>query len=125
MPLYTLWSDGSTGQITFAVLHCSAGDLLIAALSLLGALVLVRPSHWPQQRSVAVWLLTLVFGLGYTIHSEWYNTTVTHLWAYSSSMPQIAGIGLSPIAQWLVIPCVSFWWAHRAAQVHTVIRKFP
>ena len=124
MPLYTLWSDGSTGQIAFAVLHCSAGDLLIAALSLLGALVLVRPSHWPQQRSVAVWLLTLVFGLGYTIHSEWYNTTVTYLWTYSSSMPQIAGIGLSPIAQWLVIPCVAFWWAHRATQAHTVIRKF-
>ena len=125
MPFYTLLSNGSARQIAFAVLHCSAGDLLIAGLSLLGALVLVRPRHWPQHRSFTVWLLTLVFGLVYTIYSEWYNTTVTHQWAYTSRMPQITGIGLSPIAQWLVIPCVSFWWAHRAAQVHTVIRKFP
>ena len=92
-----------------------AGDLLIAALSLLAALALVQPSGWPQHRSIATWLLTLVLGLGYTIHSEWYNTTVTHLWAYSSRMPLIAGIGLSPIAQWIAVPCAAFWWAHRPA----------
>ncbi len=115
LPLYTLWSDGSARQIALAVLHCTAGDLLIAGLSLLTALALVRPSGWPQQRSIATGMLTLVFGLGYTVRSEWYNTTVTHQWAYSSHMPQIAGIGMSPIAQWLIIPCVAFWWAHRPA----------
>ena len=116
LPLYTLWANGSAHEILFAVLHCTAGDLLIAGLSLLAALVLVRPSGWPQQRSIATVLLTLVFGLGYTVHSEWYNTTVTHAWAYSSRMPMIAGIGLSPIAQWLIIPFVAFWWAHRHTQ---------
>ena len=116
LPLYTVWAVGSAHQIALAVLHCTAGDLMIAGLSLLAALVLVQPSGWPQQRSTATWLLTLVLGLGDTVHSEWYNTTVTHVWAYSSRMPLIAGIGLSPIGQWLIIPCVAFWWAHRPAQ---------
>ena len=116
LPLYTLWYEGDARQIVLAVLHCTAGDLLIAGLSLLAALALVRPNGWPRQHSVATSLLTLVLGLGYTVHSEWYNTTVTHLWAYSSHMPQIAGIGLSPIAQWLIIPCAAFWWAHRPSQ---------
>lgn len=117
MPLYTLWSDGSAREIAFAVFHCTAGDLLIAGVCLLGAVALIRPQNWPQQRSAMVCLLTVLFGLGYTVYSEWYNTTVTHLWAYSSLMPQIAGIGLSPLAQWLVIPCAAFWWAHRPSNV--------
>lgn len=116
LPLYTLWANGSAYEILFAVLHCTAGDLLIAGWSLLAALALVQPSGWPQQRSNATGLLTLMLGVAYTVHSEWYNTTVTHVWAYSSRMPMIAGIGLSPIAQWLIIPCVAFWWAHRPAQ---------
>jgi len=115
LPLYTLWAVGGTREIVFDVLHCTVGDLLIAGLSLLAALALVQPSGWPQQHSIATVLLTLVLGVGYTVHSEWYNTAVTHLWAYSNLMPRIAGIGLSPIAQWLVIPCVAFWWAHRIA----------
>lgn len=113
LPLYTVWAVGSTREIVFDVLHCTVGDLLIAGLSLLAALALVQPNGWPQQPSIATCLLTLLLGVGYTVHSEWYNTTVTHQWAYSGLMPQIAGIGLSPIAQWLVIPCAAFRWAQR------------
>ncbi|MDO9236468.1 MAG: hypothetical protein Q7U28_10630, partial [Aquabacterium sp.] len=52
-------------------------------------------------------------GIGYTVYSEWHNTTVTLNWAYSTAMPRIFGIGLSPVAQWLVIPSFVFWWIHR------------
>ena len=30
VPLYTIWTEGSWGEIAFAVLHCTGGDLLIA-----------------------------------------------------------------------------------------------
>lgn len=116
LPLYTVWTIGSAREIVFDVLHCTVGDLLIAGLSLWAALALVQPSGWPHQRNTATCVLTLVLGVGYTVHSEWYNTAVSHQWAYSNLMPQIAGIGLSPIAQWLVVPCMAFWWAHRPAQ---------
>jgi hypothetical protein len=28
-------------------------------------------------------------------------------------MPTLLGIGLAPMAQWLVIPGAVFWWLHR------------
>jgi hypothetical protein len=36
IPLYTIWRDGSPGQIAFAVIHCSGGDLLIASAACWG-----------------------------------------------------------------------------------------
>ncbi len=99
LPLYSLWVDGSAGEIAYAVLHCTVGDLLIASICLGSAVLLVRPGKWPKAPSVATTLLTVAFGVGYTIHSEWYNTTVAHAWAYSDWMPQVSGIGLSPLAQ--------------------------
>lgn len=58
--------------------------------------------------------LTLVAGLAYTIFSEWLNTEVRGSWTYSDLMPRLPvnGTGLSPLAQWIVIPLAAFWWAH-------------
>jgi hypothetical protein len=55
------------------------------------------------------------FGLGYTIFSEWLNIVVRKSWAYSDLMPVIPVIdaGLSPVAQWIVLPLAGFWWARR------------
>lgn len=113
LPLYTLWTVGNTRDISLAVLHCTVGDLLIAGGSLLAALALVRPTGWPPQRSATTALLALAFGVGYTVYSEWYNTTVAHTWSYSAAMPQIASIGLAPVVQWLMVPATAFWWAYR------------
>jgi hypothetical protein len=119
LPLYTMWAAAEPGKVVFAVLHCTAGDLLIAGISLLVAVALMQPHDWRQQPRLPVWLLALVFGWAYTVHSEWYNTTVTHAWAYSSLMPQIAGIGLAPLVQWLVVPSAVFWWVqNRSGEVH-------
>ena len=30
MPLYTLWSTDTVGEIVFAAVHCTGGDILIA-----------------------------------------------------------------------------------------------
>ena len=31
LPLYTIWRTGSGREIAFAVVHCTAGDLMIAS----------------------------------------------------------------------------------------------
>lgn len=108
LPLYTLWQESSATAIAFAVVHCTAGDVLIAFFALLVALILARASDWPARRYGRVALITCVLGLGYTVFSEWNNTMVTRSWAYSSGMPQVWGIGLSPVAQWIVIPSIIF-----------------
>ena len=109
LPLYTLWEDGSPSFVAFAVLHCTAGDVLIASISLLLARIVSGNRQWPQQRYMQVALTTIGIGVVYTVYSEWSNTVVTRTWAYSLSMPTLWGIGLSPILQWLLIPAWTFW----------------
>lgn len=47
LPLYTIWWSGTAEEIVIAVLHCTAGDLAIASLMLVAALI-VCGSGWPQ-----------------------------------------------------------------------------
>jgi hypothetical protein len=50
LPLYTLWSEGSPREIASAIVHCTAGDVLIATASLVLALLLLGDHGWPETR---------------------------------------------------------------------------
>ncbi|MBZ0147806.1 MAG: hypothetical protein K8F62_09750 [Pseudorhodoplanes sp.] len=117
LPLYTIWQTGSLREQAFAVLHCTLGDLLIATTSLVLALLLAGDAAWPVRRAWPVAALTILFGVSYTIYSEWLNVSVRAAWAYSEWMPVIAigklHIGLSPLLQWIVLPAAAAWIAHR------------
>ena len=109
LPLFTLWTTGTIRQQAFAVFHCTIGDVMIAALSLLAALSLVAQANRPRSSARRVYLLSLAVGLGYTIYSEWVNTSVRGSWAYSEWMPvlPLLGTGLSPLMQWLIVPTLA------------------
>jgi hypothetical protein len=115
LPLYTIWYEGTPGEIAFAVAHCTGGDILIASASLLFALLLVAHPTWPEETYRRVAALTVAFALPYTVFSEWLNTEIRGSWAYSELMPVVPVLdaGLSPLAQWIVIPIAAFWWARR------------
>lgn len=116
LPLYTIWRDGTPGEILFAVVHCTGGDALIAITALVSALLL-GGTGWPVARDSyrRVAAIAIVLGVGYTAFSEWLNTVVREAWAYSDLMPVIPLIeaGLSPILQWVLIPLAAFWWSRR------------
>ena len=116
MPLYTIWYEGTAGEIVFAAVHCTGGDILIAMSALVLALLLAG-SGWPADRIVArrVALIAVPAGVAYTIFSEWLNIVIRAAWAYSDLMPVVPIIdaGLSPLLQWTVIPLAAFWWAAR------------
>ena len=118
LPLYTLWTTGTPGERAFAVLHCTAGDLLIATAVLVLALVLAGHRAWPVEGFGRVGGLTLAAGLAYTGFSEWLNTVVRGACAYSDSMPvvRVAGleIGASPLLQWVVVPMLALACAQRS-----------
>jgi len=77
------------------------------------AVILAGSKAWPLERFLAVAGVSTAIGVSYTAWSEWLNTSVNENWAYSEWMPIVPGIdvGLSPIAQWIVIPLLGFWWA--------------
>jgi hypothetical protein len=95
------------------VLHCTIGDMMIAALTLMTALVLVGRATWPSFGSRPVWLVTVALGAGYTVYSEWMNVSVRGTWAYAPIMPTVPvlGTGIAPLLQWLVVPTLVLWIA--------------
>jgi hypothetical protein len=113
LPLYTLWQTAPAGYIAFAVRHCTAGDIGIASVALLAAVLVAGTRAWPAERYGAVAVTAVLLGIGYTGYSE--CTNVRQSWAYSEWMPILpgTGIGLSPLLQWLVIPTIGFAWARR------------
>lgn len=117
LPLYTIWTEGTRAEIAFAVFHCTLGDILIGLAALALVLTLTRArgiANWRWGRSA---LLLMLFGTGYTLLSEWANTTLLR-WTYSALMPTLdlggIEIGLSPLMQWLVVPPLALWRASRA-----------
>lgn len=116
MPLYSLWREGAAGEIAFAAVHCTGGDLLIALSVLVLALFAVG-NGWPGDGGSyrRVEIVAVVLGVAYTVFSEWLNVDVRQSWAYSELMPvvPVLGVGLSPLAQWVAIPLCGFWWARR------------
>jgi hypothetical protein len=108
LPLYTLWDEASGPAIAFALLHCTLGDVLIGAAALLLALSGSRAGpiarwHWRRVASIV-----MVVGVGYTAFSEWMNVAILRSWSYNASMPTLDlggfDFGLTPLAQWLVVP---------------------
>jgi NO-binding membrane sensor protein with MHYT domain len=110
LPLYEIWEVGRTGEIAFAVIHCSGGDLLIAIFALSAALILAGTARWPAERFAIVAALTIAFGVAYMFYSEWLNMNVRGSWSYSPRMPLLPplGTGLAPVLQWLVVPLLAF-----------------
>lgn len=115
LPLYTLWAEGGIKDLAFAAVHCTGGDILIALSSLMLALFLVGDSNWPSRNFGRIVILAVLFGLAYTLFSEWLNVAVRQSWAYADGMPvlPVLKVGLSPVLQWIVIPIAAFWWARR------------
>jgi hypothetical protein len=116
MPLYTLWSTGSSREIVFAAVHCTGGDMLIGGAALAAALLLFGTNAWPSSRFTVVAIAAVAAGLAYTVYSEHLNTA-RNAWSYSAFMPVLPGlgVGLAPLAQWLIVPLLAFAASRRQA----------
>lgn len=117
VPLYTIWNEASPAYIAFSVAHCTLGDVLIGGLALLLALIVGREGAPDEWRWLRTGVLSAAFGVGYTVFSEWMNITILRIWVYAESMPTVDlggfEIGLTPIAQWLVLPPLTLFLARR------------
>ncbi|REJ65747.1 MAG: hypothetical protein DWQ31_17585 [Planctomycetota bacterium] len=90
--------------VVWTRLHCTVGDVMILVASFWLTSLAFRTRRWIRDRNLIAMLIFWMIGLGYTIFSEWFNTTISKTWQYAPSMPVLFGIGLTPILQWLIIP---------------------
>lgn len=114
LPLFTLWNAEPPAAIAWAVIHCTGGDVLIASVTYVIATLAARDLAWPAGSRLALPLsVLLVSGVSYTFFSEWRNVYELGSWAYTPAMPTILGIGLSPLAQWVIVPLAATLLAAR------------
>jgi hypothetical protein len=115
--LYTLWYEAEPAYIWFSVLHCTLGDVLIGAAALFTALIAARESPLARWRWRRIAVLSTLVGLAYTMFSEWMNIIWLRSWTYAEAMPklELAGFefGLTPLAQWLMVPPAALYLVGR------------
>jgi len=113
LPFYALWREAEPAFLAWAVVHCTAGDGLIALGTYAVASGLARGVDWPWRSPgrglAALW----ASGLAWTVFSEWRHVYRLGSWAYAETMPTVAGIGLAPLAQWVVVPALALWWLRK------------
>ena len=93
-------------SVAWALLHCTLGDVVIALAMFVLAGIGLRRADWPALHPWIGGAIVVIGAMGFTAWSEWYNVYRAGNWGYTSSMPMIFGIGLSPLLQWLILPPV-------------------
>lgn len=87
------------------------GAILVAAFWAVAAMR--RSRRWWVQPSTRDVLVFLASGLLITIVGERLAAGPLGVWAYGDRMPTLAGVGLAPLLQWLVLPPVVLWVVRR------------
>lgn len=95
-------------------LHCAGGDLLILLAAFYATSLIFRSRFWFLAKGWKPALTFITLCLAYTVWSEWFNTQVALSWEYAPAMPQISGIGLAPVAQWILVPPLVLFFARRS-----------
>ena len=92
----TLWCAGAAGW-----------DVIIQAMAYSATAIAIGDRWWVLRRSglVRPLVVYLAIGLTITVVIERWAVRTGH-WRYAPSMPLIAGIGLTPLLQWTLIPLV-------------------
>jgi len=118
-PLYTLWESGAAGEIAYAALHCTVGDVLIGTGALMLALIATRAGPPATWRLAPIAAVTVTLAVAYTVFSEWMNVEWREGWAYAPAMPTlpVIGTGATPLLQWFVVPSLALWLAVARARL--------
>lgn len=100
-------------RIVWFRFHCTVGDMMILTTTVLLSGILFKGFQWLFHPSWKHYLIVSVTGLSYTVFSEFRNVYIVKSWGYSSLMPTIHGIGMLPIAQWILLPSMILYIAKR------------
>src|SRR5205085_871160 len=83
-------------------------------------LIETRAGPVSEWRWLAIGAATTLIAVLYTVASEWMNTSLREAWQYSQLMPTIElhgqVIGVSPLAQWFVLPPLALYLARRSTR---------
>jgi hypothetical protein len=90
----------------------SLGDVAIALLAY-GVVAALRTRRWVMTPDAGSRIGFVIVGVGITAVFEYVNVYCLTRWSYAPAMPLLAGIGVVPIAQWIVLPLITLWLTRR------------
>ena len=93
--------------------QASIGDALITLVAYGSIAIIASSRTWIVDLRVRQVVGYLVVGLVATVALELLNVYVLGRWSYAPRMPLVWGIGLAPIAQWLIVPLIILEAARR------------
>ncbi|MCZ6624314.1 MAG: hypothetical protein O7B35_08815 [Deltaproteobacteria bacterium] len=102
-PFYADTFEASGVTLVYNRVHCSAGDALILLFAF-WIVALIWGRSWMSNVKWVSYIAFMAIGVVYTVFSEYLNVYLLEGWAYSYWMPMVAGIGLVPVLQWVVVP---------------------
>ena len=118
VPLFAGMADAPHWVAIQICARATLGDIVIMLTAYWLVAVIARSRHWIAAPTAAH--LTIFVAVGFTITAliEWLALRGLWLgggWEYSPLMPVIPGIGvgLSPLAQWIVMPLLTAWFVRR------------
>lgn len=114
-PLYVGLAEMPHAAGVVCCLRATAGDVGITLVAYGAVAAATRDRFWAAapRRSWVAWYLGA--GVAITVVMEVVSVYGWARWTYAPAMPTIAGIGLSPLLQWLMLPPVALWLARRHA----------
>ncbi|MCB5423675.1 hypothetical protein H0274_00270 [Altererythrobacter sp. CC-YST694] len=112
MPFYVM--DGMTARaVTKSCALASLGDAGIMVGAAWIADRLTGGGLWHERLSSLPAAIFLGIGLAVTAAIEWLALRSEWGWSYAQTMPIIFGIGVVPLAMWVVVPLVSLGLARK------------
>lgn len=91
----------------------AAWDVVIVAAAGAAAAITARDWRWPLSPiRVAPLIVFLATGELITVVVEKWALRTGH-WTYTAAMPVLAGVGVAPLAQWIIVPLLLFVLARR------------
>lgn len=112
MPLYRCAEQPYPAILRLAML-ATLGDVVLTLIAYGTVAAGARDPAWlrsPTRRRV---LGMLAVGLAVTVGTEAIMVYVWARWSYQPFMPLVFGIGLAPLAQWILLPPLTLWLARR------------
>ena len=114
----SLFAGAADFQYYQLILHCTKatfGDVVISLFAFAGACLVTRSRMWIISMNKSGVASFLAIGLVITIVFELLATGPLNRWEYSELMPMvpIIGVGVSPVAQWVILPLLQLWFVKR------------
>ena len=115
MPLFTGFADFQYYQVILHCIKATFGDVVISLVAFAGACLIARSRMWIILTKNSGVVAFLAIGLVITIVFELLATGPLNRWEYGELMPMVPviGVGVSPVAQWIIVPLLQLWFVKR------------